>query len=343
MQNGEYWKKRGIALENMTHQDAMTTSAYIDQQCKIAQKEIDDQIRLWYQKFADNNAMSMAEATKVLNSSEVKEFKMTLNEYIKHGEELALDDSWLQKMKSASAVHHIERLEALKMETQQSCEVLYKNQLDAMDDLVRKAYTDNYYHEAFNIQQGTGVGVKLNAVNQEKLSTLVKKPWTPDGEEFSGRIWKNKAKLIDTLNTELSQSCITGRSIEDISKRIADKMNVSASNAKRLAQTEAAHFASAGDQDAYSDMGLKQYQILATLDDRTSEICQDMDGQIFDMSEWEDGVTAPPFHANCRTTTIPYFNDEFTAEDMRAAIGEDGKTYDVPANMTYKDWKNSFC
>lgn len=46
-----------------------------------------------------------------------------------------------------------------------------------------------------------------------------------------------------------------------------------------------------------------------------------------------------PFHANCRTTTIPYFDDEFNEGEMRAARGEDGKTYDVPADMTYSEWK----
>jgi hypothetical protein len=81
---------------------------------------------------------------------------------------------------------------------------------------------------------------------------------------------------------------------------------------------------------------------VATLDSRTSEICQEMDGKTFRMSEWEVGVNAPPFHVNCRTTTIPYFDDEFSNTGKRAARGEDGKTYYVPADTTYKEWEKAY-
>ena len=60
------------------------------------------------------------------------------------------------------------------------------------------------------------------------------------------------------------------------------------------------------------------------------------------MSEYEEGVTAPPFHVNCRSCTAPYFDDEFTKGEQRAARDEDGNTYYVPADMTYKEWKKSF-
>ena len=67
-----------------------------------------------------------------------------------------------------------------------------------------------------------------------------------------------------------------------------------------------------------------------------------MDGKHFKMSEWKVGETATSFHVHCRSTTVPYFDDEFDAVGERAARGEDGKTYYVPADMKYKDWKKAF-
>ena len=68
-----------------------------------------------------------------------------------------------------------------------------------------------------------------------------------------------------------------------------------------------------------------------------------MDGKHFPMSEWKVGVTAPPFHVHCRSTTVPYFDDEFDAVGERAARDEEtGKTYFVPGNMTYKEWEKAF-
>jgi len=78
---------------------------------------------------------------------------------------------------------------------------------------------------------------------------------------------------------------------------------------------------------------------VATLDSHTSEICRELDGHVEDMKNYEPGVTAPPFHPWCRTTTVPYFEDNY---GERAAKGADGKTYYVPSNMKYNDWKETF-
>lgn len=66
------------------------------------------------------------------------------------------------------------------------------------------------------------------------------------------------------------------------------------------------------------------------------------DGKVFPISEYEAGVTAPPFHVNCRSTTVPYFDENFGQIGERAARDADGKTYYIPANMTYKEWKETF-
>ena len=72
-------------------------------------------------------------------------------------------------------------------------------------------------------------------------------------------------------------------------------------------------------------------------------MCRSMDGKHFPMSEYMPGATAPPLHPRCRSITVPYFDDEysdlFNNGSMRAARNGDGKTYYVPADMTYRDWE----
>ncbi len=75
--------------------------------------------------------------------------------------------------------------------------------------------------------------------------------------------------------------------------------------------TESAYFGQQAQKQCFNELGVEKYEIVATLDSRTSEICQEKDGMIFDMKDYEPGVTAPPFHVNCRSTTAPYFDDDF--------------------------------
>jgi hypothetical protein len=103
--------------------------------------------------------------------------------------------------------------------------------------------------------------------------------------------------------------------------------------------TEQAYFHSVAQKDAFNELEVEEFEVVATLDSHTSDICQGMDGQHFPMSQYEPGVTAPPFHVWCRSVTVPYFEDNFTGE--RAARDADGNTYYVPDDMTYKEWKKS--
>ena len=67
-----------------------------------------------------------------------------------------------------------------------------------------------------------------------------------------------------------------------------------------------------------------------------------MDGKVFERKDYQIGVTAPPIHPHCRSTTVPYFDDTLTQKEQRAARGEDGKTHYVPADMTYKQWYEKY-
>ena len=186
------------------------------------------------------------------------------------------------------------------------------------------------------------VGFKVAGVDSEKLDKAIMKPWASDGSNFSDRIWTKKSQMVDALHGETIRSMLTGGNLKDSIKIMEKYVRNDVKNAKysaaRLIRTESAYFASEGQKECFKDLDVERYEIVATLDNRTSDICQGMDGKVFKMSEFETGVTAPPFHVNCRSTTAPYFDDEF-AKGERAARNAEGKTYYVPSDMTYREWK----
>tara|TARA_R110002073_G_scaffold926_3_gene6710 strand:+ start:88 stop:1284 length:1197 start_codon:yes stop_codon:yes gene_type:complete len=78
----------------------------------------------------------------------------------------------------------------------------------------------------------------------------------------------------------------------------------------------------------------KRYRYVATLDSRTSSICQALDGQEFDYGK---GPT-PPQHFNCRSTTVPLIDYKglgITPPKPGKRRSSDGL---VPANQTYGQW-----
>lgn len=339
MKNSEYWAKRFEILEESAISKGSSYFETLEAQYREASRTIESEISTWYQRFAVNNNISLSEARRLLNSSELKEFRWNVQDFIKYGEKNALNQQWMKQLENASAKVHVSRLEALKIQTQQQMEILYGNQVDGIDTLARKIYSDAYYHTAYEIQKGFNVGWDLQSINDRQLEKVLYKPWTADNQTFRDKCWTQKANLVSTVQTELTQSIMRGDSPDKAIKTISEKFNVAKSKAGRLVMTESAYFSSEAQKNCFNELDVENYEIVATLDSHTSNLCQSLDGQVFEMKDYQPGVTAPPFHPWCRTTTVPYFEDNY---GERAARDAEGNTYYVPSNMKYGDWKKSF-
>lgn len=341
MTNAEYWKQRFTQLEAAQNRKGATAYLEMEKQYKAAQNELEAQIARWYQRFADSNGISLAQAKQWLKGQDLAEFKWDVKEYIKYGKENAINGAWMQELENASSKFHISRLEALQIQTQNSLETMFAQQLGTMKKALSDVYASGYYHTAYTVQQGFGLGWDIAGLDQAQIEKVLSKPWAVDGYNFSTRIWNSKTKLIGEVHNELSKNLLTGADPQKAIDSIAKKMGTSKSNAGRLVMTEQAYFSSAAQKDCFNDLDVEEYEIVATLDSHTSDICRSLDGKVFKMSDYKPGVTAPPFHVYCRSTTAPHFKDNFDAGE-RAARGADGKTYYVPDDVTYSEWKKAF-
>ncbi len=170
----------------------------------------------------------------------------------------------------------------------------------------------------------------------------LKSNWLSDGSNFSSIIWKNKEKLLNEMQKTITVGVITGKTPYDLSKDFARVMKVDRNRATVLLQTETARVRSMAEIESYKQMGVSKYQIIATLDDRTSDICQSMDMKVFDTKEYEVGVTAPPYHPSCRSVKAPYYEDNLITQGGRIARDpETGKQYTV-GNISYSEWVEKY-
>lgn len=342
MPKGVYWKKRMEAIEKMSHDKGADYAEYVKKQFEDSIRAMEKEIEVWYGRIADNNDISLAAAKKLLRKNELEDFHMTVKEYIKKGETLQYSDEWAKQLENASAKVHISRLEALKLQLRQKCEALYGNLENGLEKTMKGIYENGYYHTAYEIMKGRGVGYTFHRIDARRIEKAIDTIWAGDGKNFRARCWTNKEKLTNELQTVLTQSIIRGEAPDKAIKQLAKRMNVSKFSAGRLIMTESAFISSQSQKDCYRELDVEQFEFVATLDSLTSDICREMDGQVFKMSDYEIGVNAPPLHCFCRSCTVPHFEDDFGIVGKRAARKENGETYYIPANMTYHEWKETF-
>ena len=182
-------------------------------------------------------------------------------------------------------------------------------------------------------------GYLIEMTTQQKIQNLkvvdLKNILKSQGLPISGKKQELIERIFNHVDQVLINSFLDGKKEYCLSKKAIDFL----SKYHDISSLLAVHH----DINNYTANEVEKYQILTTLDDKTCDICGELDGKVFQVKDAVIGLNFPPFHQECRCTTIPYYDDTPTEELTRVARDpETGKTYEVPADMTWKEWKEKY-
>lgn len=320
---------------------AEQTAKQLDEIHKLASRHITSKIDQIFESYRRDHGLTEDEARRVLdnvkNLSDIRELKLALQNTTDSEEIRQL----LILLDLAPYASRIERYEALQREVDNLPTRLYKAENEASRAFYDEFIPDAYYHSVFDLQQQSGVAFAFNRIDPEEIRAIQQTPWL--GANYSERIWGNTQALASELQKQLAVSLLTGRSAHETAEVIEAQFGKGSQNARRLIRTETSYFHAEMEAKAYEEADVEYYRFLATLDLRTSSICREHDGKIYKVSERITGKNYPPMHPWCRSDTIASDDSEWLAKATRSARDPvTGKTIQVPANMTYKDWYEKY-
>ena len=312
----EYWEKRARENENKVYKKASDLKKELDVHYIQAKREIQKSINDLIARYMFKTDLSYADAMKYLTSKEFKEFRMSLEEYeaeIKRLSEIneELANKLRIELETLAMKSRITRLDSLK--TQIDIELGKKISKDY--NIVEKGISE-VYRDFFKIQT-TDFGLTgVNTVLPKKtLKMLMQQPWS--GANFSERIWGNSEALGKVLKQEIIQSFMQGVSVKDLSDRIEKRFENDRYNTERLVRTELNYAFNQTTKLSYEEAEIEEYEFLAEIDSRTSEICKKLNGEKFKVKDARAGVNYPPMHPHCRSTTVAVLDyDNFGKEKI---------------------------
>jgi len=336
MQNKDYWEQRFIQVTLEQEKQTISVIKEVEDYYNEALDKIERDLTKWYVRYANSEGIvDITEAKKNLSKSELSMFKQNVEQYVELGRKNAMHGGYMNILEAVSARVHISRLDAIKFQIQNHLELMTAKSEIKIKDLVTNIYTDGYYKTIYTLEEGLNIVTNFDKLDLNKVNKIISRPW--NDANFSSRVWNSRDKLVSTLHKKLTQNVIVGTPVKNIVKDIRHEFGVSKNAAERLVLTEQAYFSNLSRKDCLLDLGCERYQIVATLDSRTSRICQDMDNQIIEASDAKVGETLPPFHPRCRSTFVPYYEDIIPE---RFARNKDGAT--LVENMNYKEWKQKY-
>ena len=305
----EYWEKRVRENENKVYKQGSDLMKELNSSYTRARREIQKSINDLVARYMDKTELSYAEAIKNLTSSEFKEWRMTLEEYEAEIERVSKFSPTLAKMlkvelETLAMKSRLTRLDILKAQIDFELNKMGVTENEVLETGIGTVYKDFYkmYTTDFGI---TGINTVLP---KETVKRLMQQPWS--GANFSERIWSNTETLGKILKQEIIQSFIQGISVKDLSDRIEKRFEVDRKNTERLVRTELNYALNETTKLSYEEAEIEEYEYLAEIDGRTSDICRELNGQKFKMKDAKVGVNYPPLHPQCRSSTIPVIDYE---------------------------------
>ena len=348
MESQDYWEKRALKDKKISVNHG---EKYINTKLRTAygkaSKELEEELAKLYKAIGEDNAKLLAAKGKL--GTAAAETKGLLNRLLEEREKLEQAkasgslpeemikaaeeklDAMEQLLKGKSKTGYITHLEMMKQQIDMTALSLGNRNGAEMYDFLQNQYKSDYFRKIFNTQQALSFGKDFVSPDQNAVKEIILRSYAKSN--FSRRIWKNASGFAKTVKDSLTTGLIKGESIDEMTKRITSKVGVAERHARRLVRTETARIHEESTMNAYRECNIERYIYMATLDRRTSEICQELDGKSFSLEEAQMGVNYPPMHPNCRSTTVAD-----TKLLQRIARGADGKNYKVDGKLTYKEW-----
>lgn len=344
--NNNYWLKREQQRLNNIDKIVGDHINNLERLIRKSADNLDKEIFKLYVKYADDNNMSYQSTLDYLADDDRKEFQKDLKYYITSYKDKETALAYKSELQALSTRARVKRLEKLKAALLIEAGRLHEYLMNDTKNMLSEVYDESYLYKMYSIDQA-GLGVKFDLPPVGIINELLNYPWS--GKNYSSKVWDKTNNFTEKVGEVMTQGLVQGKPIDSIVKDMRTSIVGKKGRGgriydyKRLVRTEAAFIAEQATIRSYNDANVEKYEYLATLDLRTSVICQRLDGKKFLVKDAKTMVNYPPMHAFCRSTTIPVIEWDGEEEEPEERIARDpitGKNY-YTEDISYDDWKDS--
>ena len=327
MLNNEYWEDRYRA-EEKARELADKGVAYqlhgiYQQHANNIQKEIDS----FWQRYADKEGITKLEAKQRADRLDMVNVEFKAKQLVERANRLRERGQKVTSKDFTRAENDLMRLYNLKMKTSR-LEVLQANIKLHQYDLALNEFEiiDRHLVESFRRENLFSAGVlnmTLGSFESSKISADSIVYASFEDATWSSRVWERQNELRDIVKKGVADTVLRGKGTNVLINNLKKEFDVSYGYARRLAVTESARVYSEAQKANYDANGVEWFEIMTEL--KACQICQPFNRRIFKVSELVPALNAPPFHPNCRCTTVPHFlidlkrvgrDEEFLHADM---------------------------
>lgn len=316
MLTSKYWEDRYRAEEKAREladkRVAYQLQGVYQQHANNIQKEIDS----FWQRYADKEGITKLEAKQRADRLDMVNVEFKAKQLVERANLLRQRGQKVTSNDFTKAENDLMRLYNLKMKTSR-LEVLQANiKLHQYDlalsefEIIDKHLTESVRRE--NLFSAGVLNMTLGSFESSKTSTDTIVYANFNGATWPGRHWTRQNELREIVKKGVADTVLRGKGTNLLINQLRKEFDVSYSYARRLAVTESARVYSEAQKANYEANGVEWFEVMTEL--KACKICQPFNGKIFKVSDLVPALNAPPFHPNCRCTTVPHFKKDVKHE-----------------------------
>lgn len=149
------------------------------------------------------------------------------------------------------------------------------------------------------------LGLYSKKLDTDVVLDTLKTQWIMDGIWYSDNLKENKTMLLFYIRNDIKQALARGDKLSEILAQIRKRFRTSATSLASLIQTRCTDYESDILRNWLIATGQSKYVWITIQDGRQCDDCDAMDGLVFDIRDYERGVTAPALHRRCRCQIAP--------------------------------------
>lgn len=280
-----------------------TTLEELDQQYKIVNKKLEE----IYKEFATNREVLIDKLSKVM-----MEYNISV-EYM----ELTAKEKAKVKKELQMTIYDIVAEEKEK-------------EKEFIKNTLGDSIKNTYEYQEYLLQ--LGIDFKTLPLTKEVIKEIVNKKIIDKRWDY--RLWENKDILGQYLKKDINDFLNGKISVNKIGQTIRKHYETDMYKSQRLVRTELCRV----QQDILNKFDKAhdiEYQLfMATLDNRTSETCQQYDNKEFKINDTNKPI--PPLHPHCRSALVGIPSKEY-----RPTTRRDNENKDIIEYMSYDEWKKN--
>lgn len=285
-----YWEERRKRLDASMAKDEKRLFAKLATYYDREAARLDREIAAYYAKYGEQDVIAYRVLLQNLSDADRQLLLERMDAFAEKYPEYA------HLLPVRTSIYKLNRLEGLRQSI-----AMQQLEMGAQEQKQAKAFFQRMALRYANASaEYLGFGKQFYSVDHDAIQRILGNAWC-NAKDFSARIWENRQRLAQTLQTDFVNAFVRGDSYQRISRMMRQKFqNVSKSNMERLVFTEDTYLAAES-----SMMPFSQYYdryLYECADGNACAICRALQGESFPIRDRMPGLNFPPMHPWCRCT-----------------------------------------